>query len=215
MATKAAAVRERPILFSGEMVKAILAGRKTVTRRVIKPQPRRVEAGDLMLVGDVTVHQPAGWEWKDSYWREESSPVPSLVWENPYGQPGDRLWVRETWRRPNVNADTPVAEGQSVVYRATSNFHDGFGEPWRSSIFMRRWMSRIVLEVVDVRAERLRAITEDEAEAEGFHREGCGGQGNVLTFKTLWDKLNAARGFGWEKNPFVWRVEFRVLSPTL
>ena len=198
----ATAVKERPILFSGEMVRAILSGQKTVTRRVIKP------------IAGMSDFDDDGWPvYEDAYGDWHRQPC-------PYGEAGDRLWVRETWRRPNVNADTPVKEGQTVVYRATSNFHDGFGEPWRPSIFMRRWMSRITLEVVSVRAERVQEITEEDAVAEGFAYEAFpskwpGREYQIQArggFRSLWDKLNAKRGFAWDANPYVWRVEFRRLE---
>ena len=163
-------MKERPILFSGPMVRAILNGTKTQTRRVMRPG-ERVEK--------------------------------MILNKSPYGIPGDRLWVRETW----TGADDP-AHKHAVHYRAD-------GERacrWRPSILMPRWASRITLEVTGIRIERLCDITERDALA-----EGCVGDGHVTVdaraaFKLLWGSLNAKRGYGWDANPWVWVIHFKRIG---
>lgn len=185
-------MKERPILFSGEMVRAILEGRKTMTRRVIKPQP----AGEWAAPGKTAC---------------------------PYGQPGDRLWVRETWRKTNWT-DEPNRGEWRVFWRATEKEDSRNNGLWRPSIHMPRWASRILLEVVSVRVERVQDISEEDARAEGVEWQNerpC--WVNYLdredwsptardSFRTLWDSINAKRGYGWDANPWVWVVEFKKIE---
>lgn len=210
----------RPILFSGPMVRAIRTGRKTQTRRVVKPQPPV----------DVEVF----------YWEERDLPIavadePGCYVESNHGlrwngrapcSPGDRLWVREAFGvwRPYVDVDGYVddfdahrgkladaPEGYRTIYRADWEGDDE-GMFWRPSIHMPRRLSRLQLEVKDVRIERLRDVSESDAKAEGV--EPLPQSGNVQEpphragFRRLWDELNAGRGFGWESDPWVWVVEF-------
>ena len=183
-------MKERPIIFSGEMVRAILDGRKTQTRRVIKPQPDHIhtfQKGILLpQIGDKEIRCP-------------------------YGQPGDRLWVRETWAKNN-----PVLDAK-VCYRADLMSPD-LGKPWKPSIYMPRWASRITLEIVNVRVERVQEITEADVIAEGIGAFTLAR--GVLSdappdprwkFIELWNSINANRGYGWEINPWVWVIEFKVL----
>lgn len=200
---------ERPILFSGEMVKAILAGRKTQTRRVIKPQPddgpwpnaaSHIEWHDLLTDTDYYV----------------------ACGHCPYGKIGDHLWVRESWLR--IGAST------EVWYKADGVFLEG-RTTWRPSIHMPRWASRIKLEITGIRVERVQAISENDARAEGItsHTDNLGSKrsnptriypafpekdGGFLTaraaFECLWDSINAKRGYGWDRDPWVWVIEFRV-----
>lgn len=198
-------MKERPILFNAEMVRAIRADRKTQTRRVIKPRP------------------PA---WCRAAWMSETRPDtgmfshavdanPAPSRRCPYGAPGDRLWVRET-------ICTDYADGIGVVWNHVASPSSGW-KKWTEtrapskvgrmipSIFMPRWASRISLEVVRVDVERLHEITDHGAEAEGV-------EASVLappyrfrsSFHSLWDSINADRGFGWESNPWVWVVEFKI-----
>ena len=228
---------EKPILFRGEMVRAILDGRKTQTRRVIKPQPE--------LRANVSV-----------LWWKNDMLVPESTYRSPYGAPGDRLWVRETWGIFDTEAD---GEAYAVAYRA-----DDFGgvvgdckwieppkeqqgkyckvvdesgwpycladERWRSPRFMPRWASRITLEVVSVRVERVQDISEEHARAEGAEPYDidripesdrflldapCMDEGTPHRngFALLWDSINATRGYSWASNPWVWCVEFRRIAP--
>jgi len=198
-------MRERPILFSSPMVRAILYGRKTQTRRVCKGQ------------------------------RELSNVRDFQIDRCPYGQPGDRLWVRETWAAVHFSIDPetgiaddwhgshdiPPGDGGgywSKLYAADNHPTDkeerGFS--WRPSIHMPRWASRITLEVTGVRVERLCDISESDASAEGvdfgnttdpltgeIDRDAC------EAFEALWESINGAGS--WDANPWVWVVEFRRL----
>ena len=198
-------MKERPILFSGEMVRAILDGRKTQTRRVIKPQPKKA-----MIYAAC-----------DSIWITKGETfLPSQPkWIAPYGQTGDRLWVRETWGiDPNdwFPNPSPSAIGfmlNKIQYRADwkdEPYHWG----WHPSIFMPRWASRITLEITDVRVERLQDISEDDCWHEGIRLGGTVTftAGYKILFRDLWDKLNNKRGYSWKSNPWVWVIEFKRLE---
>ena len=196
-------VREKPILFSGSMVKALLDGRKTMTRRVVKPQPP-----DRFRVGWV--------EGDAAFWSEKAvGDFP--MWEKfvtcPYGQPGDRLWVRETW------ADDTRGD---FLYRADP-FFDGaeIAWKWKPSILMPRRASRITLEITDVRVEQLNDISESDARREGVEpieiQPDAIDEREAFSFThgfiELWDSINASRGYGWDANPYVWAITFRVVHP--
>ena len=215
------AIKERPILFSGPMVRAILGGKKTVTRRIVKPQP----PNDRTL-GECC-YSDTGWAEMD----DPSTVQPAGCYCNdvpcPYGQPGDRLWVREAWRLYNASEECACydlclchARHGRPMYRAdwTGDVSD---HKWRPSIHMPRWASRIVLEVKSVRVERLQEITEDECVAEGFDGSHwwagaarCDESAHLVInqFQETWDQLNADRGYGWDSNPWVWRVEFERIK---
>ena len=205
-------MKERPIIFSGEMVRAILDGRKTQTRRVVKPQP---ESNDQITF------------W---HWDEAKNPDWAGLWYSkqgqhtregrhihcPCGKLGERLWVRETFVALPTDllkeCDIVTGRGYSVAYRAN-------GEPpkaiwpnlkWKPSIFMPRWASRITLEIVNVRVERLQEISEGDAVAEGTAVVYM--QTHKTTFHQLWDAINGKRA-PWSSNPLVWVIEFKVLQP--
>jgi hypothetical protein len=210
-------MKERPILFSGPMVRAILDGRKTQTRRLVKPQPEEFDGA-----GVSANYGTAGEPW----WVA----VPSIEHYSrcPYGQPGDRLWVRETF---GYCKHMPGKNGKGLEYRADGvrRYFDGlpvpkdgfaFGFPeskvfrWKPSIHMPRWASRLDLEVTDVRVERVQDISEADACHEGApaivgrnigpvtYREG---------FRELWDSINFKRGYGWDANPWCWCISFKVV----
>ena len=198
----AVAVRERPILFSGPMVRAILEGRKTQTRRPLKPQPTMI--GSLAL-------------WHGCSFFDRGKQPPAAVFERcPYGAPGNRLWVRETWAWPGE---------EQFIYRAcekTATFVErerrdpnGVHIRWRSPIFMPRAACRIVLEVVSVRADRLQEMTPIDALQEGVFMDGAystepGLPYPIATFKHGWDALYAkAPELQWGANPWVWVVQFK------
>jgi hypothetical protein len=210
--------REKPILFSAPMVRAILEGRKTQTRRVIKPQPVALGAS-----GNFGLAAKFGGGRK---------PL-----RTPYGQPGDRLWVRETWApvdqlADRVEREDPVCVGYRADYSAISHESDNVHQldvthwnwehssvRWRPSIFMPRWASRLTLEVTDVRVERLQDISEKDAKAEGIDtsivdpspREPINAKNYVWArdaFRDLWDSINADRA-PWASNPWMWVVGFR------
>lgn len=185
-------MKERPIIFSGPMVWALLEGRKTQTRRVIKPQP----------VNDF---------WMGAHLGE-------VFAKCPFGQIRSRLWVRETF---GLQLE-PCKEYPNglIVYKADlppdSTFqYEGGGSAWRPSIFMPRWASRITLEITGVRVERVQDISELDIVAEGI-RDTFDGKRFVPAdyhYKELWDSLNAKRGYSWDTNPWVWVLEFRVVQP--
>lgn len=216
------ATRERPILFSAPMIQALLAGRKTMTRRIVKPQPR-YESSDLWC-GDGVWHftKPSGEKTVsisvDSM--RETGGAHDLAYRCPYGAPGDRLWVRETfaaWRDATTGR-------QCVEYRADGHYsRSNDGEPrWRPSIFMPRALSRITLEVTSVRVERVQEISEDDSKAEGatpmfvmdpasFVRGGAIPPSTHRNgFESLWREING--GKSWDGNPWVWVVELRRVA---
>lgn len=192
-------MRERPILFSGPMVRAILDGRKTQTRRAVQ---------GLQWIADTAPGVEPYWRLPDNPRRPTSAGTPmgphcaSLC---PYGQPGDRLWVRETWA---VNAD----KYRRICYRA-DNGTARAGAPefgrWKPAIHMPRTSCRLMLEVTAVRVERLRAINVADCWAEGIEP---GAVPAKRQYQRLWDSLNEKRGFGWKINPWVWVVEFKRIE---
>ncbi len=200
---------ERPILFSGEMVRAILEGRKTQTRRVVRHQP------DLHLRKHryAYVVESGVLKFGRAPWRK-SDPHNFIVEEEincPFGRPGDRLWVRETfslggkWKDGHLHEDGE----QRFVYRADHRQQccDSLYR-WRPSIHMPRWASRITLEITDVRVERLQEISEEDAMSEGMvESEDFTPKG---AFKALWNSL-AKPGAQWADNPWVWCISFRRL----
>lgn len=190
---------ELPILFSGPMVRAILEGRKTQTRRVCKPQPSANAHTSL----------------------EDGTPMRSW-WETgehinhcPYGQPGDRLWVREAWRVGKGYDDAPgsVFTSPTVWYEADGNpLLDRVGR-YRHARFMPRWASRILLEITDVRVQRVQDIGLEDIQAEGYPDPYLPPDGPYLKwFTELWDSINAKRGFGWNADPWVWVLTFKRVT---
>jgi hypothetical protein len=197
------AVKERPILFSDDMVNAILEGRKTQTRRVVKP-PR-----DGIALSTMRDH---GW-YADRYnktnewcmWGRAGTPNANKqgAWlgKCPYGEPGDRLWVREAWTDTDQRfCFLPVA------YRADGHVQDGAAWPWKSPLFMPRELSRILLEVTSIRVERLYAISEEDIRAEGF--------ADHAAFRHKWESMHSRNEEpgGWDLNPLVWVVGFKFLK---
>jgi hypothetical protein len=203
-------IKERPILFSAPMVHAILEGRKTVTRRPVKG---------------------VGLVWLDNFKPEYvADPENNLC---PYGKPGDRLWVRETWARVG-NGDPGY-----LTYRATypdclppdlENILASGDIRWKPSIHMFRRDSRILLEITDVRVERLQGISDEQALAEGIIPHVRGGwhwhphdpanvddwhqfgfKTPVWAFHDLWAGINGQEN--WDVNPWVWAVSFRRVTP--
>lgn len=206
-------MKERPILFSAPMVEAILEGKKTVTRRIVKLR-------EFQRSGT----QGYDWTFRDrrGLWNDlREDDIDSFC---PYGQRGDRLWVRESWAHDAENLEAAKSQHEDamspspVYYLATlDKFLKGTLRK-RPSIHMPRWASRINLEVTGVRVERLQDITPEQAKAEGDNeRSGMpeyyerGALCHVDWYKGLWRDIN---GLGsWELNPWVWVVEFQVLTP--
>lgn len=194
-----------PILFNGAMVRAILAGNKTQTRRVIRPQPGTYSSHP----GDT--HHGNAWMPDGGVHREN--------WRCPYGQPGDRLWVRETFCKIT---EPTASHSTGIAYRADnwSNCPADDGK-WKPSIFCRREESRITLEIVAVRVERLQEITEADAVAEGCPPFETGGEvqrdGTVTPlvlsarwcYKGRWFYTHTYGPGSWAANPWVWVIEFK------
>ena len=214
--------KERPILFSGPMVRAILEGRKTVTRRVMKHQPHEdasvtVEKYNAAVVDRHGEEQP-GPEVFGAWWSDGERGCVC-----PYGQPGDRLWVRENFGEIYDYCDHPEMPGCPSEfwhiewkYRADGELEmgsqDGVFTGWKPSIHMPRIASRILLEVTDVRVERLQDISDADALAEGCsHKDMRHGDRLASVFARLWESINGAGS--WGANPWVWVVEFRRIQP--
>ena len=211
------AMKERPIVFSDEMVRAILEGRKTMTRRVVKSEflPSSVTewkfdpARGWVGIGDVGMCNGARGEIH--------------LMECPYGVPGDRLWVKETFR--SHPEDEAMGEHRPVEYAATPCVGcDGFdGIRWTPALFMPRWASRITLEIVSVRVERVQDISDADCEAEGVRCNrtiggwDCDGFAFAKdAFKNLWDTIYAKNTeYKWDANPWVWVIEFKVADVRL
>lgn len=212
------AIKERPILFLAPMVRAILEGRKTVTRRPVKATKAHAD-GFMML------DHGKGWRpynaFGDFASDHEGMEYPIAC---PHGKLGDRLWVRETcFINDYREASVPEQERADceIHYRA-DGIPDFEGEEelirWRPSIHMPRWASRILLEVTDVRVERLQDITEEQALAEGIKKHSDGGyhvedgkhysDSPVESFACLWSSV----GGDWDANPWVWCVSFKRIT---
>lgn len=174
---KNAVKTEHPILFSAPMVQAILEGRKTQTRRTVKGDPL------LLLLSGHSAEEV-------------------LNDKIPYGNPGDRLWVRETWTKWRHKF------GEDFLYRA--DFENGKnGHIWKPSIHMPRVASRITLLITGIRVERLHDITEADAVAEGCQSGGDWGCAPTIQFEKLWESINGRES--WDENPWVWVIEFKKL----
>lgn len=232
--------KERPIIFSSEMVRAILEGRKTQTRRVVNPQPDPLCRDPFPLLGDYGV---------------EFCGCGRGARRNPFGNPGGLLWVREAWRWDRIKNDvhyraddgchrflTPEAnEWSDKDWHEKRHRHAQWNARWRPSIHMPRWASRITLRVADVRVERLQGISDADVAAEGFevnpsldmerigtrlgareastiHPISLGGgvsrRGPRQKFADLWDKINDKPGRRWGDDPFVWVISFELVKAT-
>lgn len=220
-------MKERPIIFSAPMVMAILDGRKTQTRRIIKPQFNATPG-----IAKITPHDLEGGRF--GFFDEFQE------YRCPYGQPGDRLWVRESWQHSNYPFG-PLDPDCDIFYRADywDDPHGMDGEKsaegkyrtWKRSFHMPKWASRIDLEITGVRVERLQDISEADAVAEGIERTGgaascCpwknyrkGDLGEMTldcsapsrSYMTLWESINGAGS--WDANPWIWVLEFQRIKP--
>lgn len=226
-------MKERPILFSAPMVQALLSGRKTQTRRALRIQP---PPGTQRMYPIETVDFSAQTgAWVAEFLNEGRPWTNGEETKCPYGVPGDRLWVRETWKaylkscRFNTGGfraydPAPSPQTSEVAFRADVLDLSTDLTTWKPSIFMPRWASRLSLENTGVRVQRLQEISEKDAIAEGIEWgqwdaklpiEGWkmyGGVGTTndprLSYRTLWESLN---GWGsWDRNPWVWVLEFKL-----
>jgi len=192
-------MKERPIIFNGEMVRAILDGRKSQTRRIVNEKWRPLVEEVLGVNG----------KWVFDTMEYDLT--------TPYGAIGDRLWVREAWAKGDgfpkkLKMFTPLRELRDAIeYRADWAEMGKEDEiRWSPSIFMLRGYSRITLEITDIRVERVQEISVEDALAEGIvHRTmNC----PRMEFAQLWDSINAKRGYGWDENPWVWVIEFKKVG---
>jgi len=232
-------MKEHPILFSGPMVRAILEGRKTQTRRVIKPQPYIVADGWMWAKVAHLIENLSG----TRYVKSKMAPL------CPYGAPGDRLWVRETHWKDKRDPDSCVIYAHDPRYFKYKRDgilgrceHEDFARTnltleeaenavqsnknWKKhpSIHMPRWASRINLEITDIRVERLDVITKTDIRAEGVEVQYLDHDGDdynfrfsekqigYANFRYLWDSINAKRGYPWKDNPWIWVVEFKRVT---
>jgi hypothetical protein len=202
-------MRERPILFNADMVRAVLDGRKTQTRRIMREQPEVIPKEDELGKPGFWIPFNAG----KTMVRNDDMHIAC-----PFGLKGDRLWVRETFRVHSRATDVAT-----LVYKAseqqswTQQTHrvpiekcnkPAVVDKWTPSIHMPRWASRITLEITGVRVERLQSITEEDAKAEGVKTE-CSviGDKHFLGFRSLWKSIYGDDS--WQANPWVWVVEFK------
>ena len=197
-------MKERPILFSAPMVRALLDGSKTQTRRVVKPQPE----------WDGKWFQWGGHKPNSKYGACAGNSLSTTFWmldACPYGKPGDRLWVRETF----LIADARAKHLPPWVYAADYSYKDRPSTRWKPSIHMPRAASRITLEIVRVRIERLQDISEADAKTEGWPvhmpSDPRGYTSPKQWYAMLWNAINGPES--WALNPWVWVVEFKVVKP--
>lgn len=258
-------MKERPVLFSAPMVNAILAGAKTQTRRIMKVQPPTIKHTLLNIIKSVyglkNWQGARFWSIPDGVQTDGQIFSDSEAFKCPYGEVGDRLWVREAWAamsRYDGVAPRKICCGaeQAVWYRATDHkecdhyLTGQYRGKWRPSIFMPRWASRITLQIDKIRVERINDISEVDAIAEGVESydktPNMSGYRNYLwhgavgrditqkqsdawdwqysnydatsdrpardSFSSLWEMINADRGYGWDKNPWVWVYDFSVVQ---
>jgi hypothetical protein len=223
-------MKEHPIIFSGPMVRAILDGRKTQTRRIDKRFGFAGGVNDWTWdaePGDVVIYR--GWPHRLTLSRgankRDAGELTPQKLTCRYGVPGDRLWVREAFAaRVDVDPEKNVEKARHYArYRADDRFDPNDEQnwhqwtPWKPSIHIPRWASRILLEVTDIRVERVQDISEGDAIAEGVekaHLDHLGQSWKTLRrgFEALWDSINAKRGYGWSQNPWVWVIGFRKLE---
>lgn len=228
-------MKERGVIFNSEMVRAILDGRKTQTRQIVKSVP--------------TTHDFHGWIMSSTCAKDEGKAVwaigdspllkDPIRLNCPLGKIGDRLWVRETWQGPLVDYENanklykdpePFQTIKNCVYKADGDAcpeyfdaDDNLRYGWKSSAQMPRWASRILLEITGVRVEQLQDINEEDAVAEGVaplhggywkHYQPDWTQHQLSargSFVTLWNSINGVDA--WYKNPWVWVIEFRRVTP--
>jgi hypothetical protein len=211
-------MKERPLIFTGPSIRAILEGRKSQTRRIMRPQPELVPE-------DVWNVTPARYKHGDYWWRAAKAKSMVEVRDahalGPYGVPGDRVYAKETWStRACTQHDGGVTDQpctcRPVLYAADFPEPSSGKRPggWRTPLYMARRDARIVLELTRVRVERLQEITEEDAVAEGMDNIKAKVPRCRDVYSMTWDAIHArgAPEFLWTANPFVWALSFRVLE---
>lgn len=220
---------ERPILMNPGSMQGLLDNRKRQTRRIMNPQPGfdGWSVYDPPRYGRITSPHSHKGKFGVFIYRDENTRMPEGdIIPCPYGQPGDRLWVRETWAVQHEFDHLPprlIPPDKARVYYRVSQINCGL--MWRPSIFMPRWASRALLELEVVRVQRLQEIGFDDCLAEGIYRGPSGRyadypSGETIpgwqdpreSYRTMWDSINAVRGQGWGANPWVWALSFKVLE---
>ena len=220
---------ERPILFKPEMVRATLEGRKTQTRRTARLKEINDDPDNFEWIGRGTQGE---FVFGDTHWQNQ------IEIKSPYGAPGNRLWVRENWRTLvefNHLKPSLLPETAPIEYLATDKpILSGITRP---SIFLPRWASRTILEIIDIRLERIQKISKKDAMAEGVVQIGKSflmdpevlkipveySNGTKLNDETYWGNDNAPGAFAtyidkisgpdtWEKNYWVWVIKFKVIE---
>ncbi len=199
-------MKETGIIMSGNHPKLVLDGTKTQTRRVINPKPMIVLDGTPIKIREA---------------KPNEFPIQREDIKCPYGQVGDRLWVREThkiWVKEGFDfwyalyKDGMGQECNCSVDAQTDDIWYRESAKWRPSIHMPRWASRITLEITEVRVERVQEISPEDVRSEGIRGFGNLDSTNMVEFIQLWDSLNAKRGYGWEVNPWCWCISFKAVD---
>lgn len=219
-------MKERGMIFNGEMVRAILDGRKTQTRRIMAIQPEHSELGLRRVIDSKNGRDNGKYFWSQSDAR--GLKMRSKVFGCPYGEVGDRIWVRETYQGPLFDYEhmesyledsSKFEKPEFCVYRADGNpapeFYDADDNlhcGWRPSIHMPRWASRLTLEITGVRVELLASVSDEDAGKEGYPANPAPYGGTMdkwLWFRQLWDSIYPEQSF--KHNPWVWVIEFKVV----
>ncbi len=210
---------EHPIIFNTEMVKAILNGNKTQTRRIIK-LPKKAYPFQIESISDIQIND---------FYSVLLTNDTEIEIKCPYGKVGDILYVREKfigyWK--NKEKNLPCMCDYIISYRAGGNkiyrttflhlFENHDRRKWKPSIHMPKWVARLFLEITNIRVERIQDITENDAMKEGTtptttpHIPGKG-RTYIQGFGSLWNSINEKRGYGWKVNPWVWAVEFKIIK---
>ncbi|MDO8233752.1 hypothetical protein Q5738_09215 [Citrobacter werkmanii] len=219
-------MKERGMIFNGEMVRAIIDGRKTQTRRIMAIQPEHSELGLRRVIDSKNGRDNGKYFWSQSDAR--GLKMRSKLFGCPYGEVGDRIWVRETYQGPLFDYEhmesyledsSKFEKPEFCVYRADGNpapeFYDADDNlhcGWRPSIHMPRWASRLTLEITGVRVERLASVSDEDAGKEGYPANPAPYGGDMdkwLWFRQLWDSIYPDQSF--KHNPWVWVIEFKVV----
>ena len=191
-------MNEKPIIFQGWGVRAILDDRKTQTRRLIKPQPQGSVVAEIETNDGVAFYNPVG---------------KRLYAKCPYGKPGDRLWVRETWAKAGPESIQPYVYREEWLGDPQDCYvYDIYEEvKWKPSIHMPRAASRLILEITDIRVERVQDISPHEILCEGVGVKGWDSD-DVLFAKWIeaWDSIHGPGA--WERKDWVWAITFRRLD---
>lgn len=184
-------MRERPIIMSGESIRAILDGRKSMTRRVIDPRKYNIGGWDMPVSKyDIEAGYPV--------YQDNNGDFHSVVDRCLYGKVSDRLWIRENYTYHDKNNKYLGV----IKFKADTKDIDSY--KWKSPMYMCKSDSRIILEITNIRVEQLHDITEEDAIREGFYA--------MDNFMEAWRNLNAKRGYPWESNPWVWVISFKVMK---